>query len=267
MLSSGQHSLQTRAYVKATDGTKFYSDTYYYTFAKQGNVPPSFLMAAKFDNTQPLQLEGENLKISSKQFNEVSFNWSLYDYLSRKFTVNFEYDGELLSKNVFTLNGTINEFSFRPLTYGDNKVLRIYALDEDENIAFEHIINFDIIGSETGIKETVDGLLLKLSAVGRRNTDEDKDVWQCIGNDMNVYRADFHNFEWNAQQGWDDKTESLVISNGAYVDFNIQPMISHWEANGGTFEIDLETFDIEDEDAVICECMNRPPPLPSLPFY
>lgn len=257
MLSSGQHSLQTRAYVKANDGTKFYSDTYYYTFAKQGNVPPSFLMAAKFDNTQPLQLEGENLKISSKQFNEVSFNWSLYDYLSRKFTVNFEYDGELLSKNVFTLNGTINEFSFRPLTYGDNKVLRIYALDEDENIAFEHIINFDIIGSETGIKETVDGLLLKLSAVGRRNTDEDKDVWQCIGNDMNVYRADFHNFEWNAQQGWDDKTESLVISNGAYVDFNIQPMISHWEANGGTFEIDLETFDIEDEDAVICECMNH----------
>jgi hypothetical protein len=255
--SNGQHSLQTRAYVKANDGTRFYSDMYYYTFAKQGEVAPSFLMYAKFDNTQALQAEGENLKISSKQFEEISFDWSLYDYLSRKLTVNFEYNGDILSKTVFTLNGTINEFSFRPLNYGDDNVLRIYSLDDDNNVVFEHFIEFDIAGSETGIKETVDGLLLKLSAVGRRNTDEDKDVWTCIGNDMNVYRADFHNFEWNAQQGWDDKTESLVISNGAYVDFNIQPMINHWESNGGTFEIDLETFDIEDEDAVICECMNH----------
>ena len=257
MLESGQHTLQTRAYVKANDGTKFYSDMYYYTFAKQGDVTPSFLMSAKFDNTQELQGEGENLKISANQFEEISFDWSLYDYSSRRFVVNFEYNGEILSKTVFTLNGTINEFSFRPLNYGDDNVLRIYALDDDKNTIFEHEIEFDIAGSETGIKETVDGLLLKLSAVGRRNTDEDKDIWTCIGNDMNVYRADFHNFEWNAQQGWDDKTESLVISNGAYVDFNIQPMISHWESNGGTFEIDLETFDIEDEDAVICECMNH----------
>ena len=264
--TSGQHSLQTRAYVKANDGTKFYSDMYYYTFAKQGEATPSFLMSAKFDNTQPLELEGEHLKISAKQFDEVSFNWSLYDYLSRRFVVNFEYgeygpsgfeNGEILSKNEFTLNGTINEFSFRPLNYGSNKVLKIYALGENNEIIFEHIIDFDVTGSENGIKETVEGILLKLSAVGRRNTDENKDEWSCIGSDMNVYKAFFHNFEWNSQQGWDEKTESLVISNGAYVDFNIQPMISHWESNGGTFEIDLETFDIEDENAVICECMNR----------
>lgn len=257
MLNSGQHTLQTRAYVKANDGTKFYSDMYYYSFAKEGEVAPSFLMSVKFDNTQQLALDGETLKITSKQFQEIAFDWSLYDYLTRKFVVNFEYDGEILSKTQFTLNGTINEFSFRPLNYGDDKVLRIFALDENEEIAFENVIYFNISGSDTGIKETVDGLLLKLSAVGRRNTDEDKDVWQCIGNDMAVYRADFHNFEWNAQQGWNEDYEALIISNGAYVDFNIQPMIRHWETNGGTFEIDLETFDIEDENAVICECMNH----------
>ena len=256
-LTSGQHTLQTRAYVKASDGSKFYSDTYYYVFAKQGSLTPTFLMEKKFNNTQPLQQEGENLNVLISQFEEFSFDWSLYDSLSRKFTVNFEFDGELLSKTIFNINETINEFSFRPLSYGDDKVLRIYAVNDSQEILFEHIINFDIKGSDMGVKETVDGLLLKLSAVGRRNTDEDKDVWTCVGTDMNMYRADFHNFEWTTQQGWNEETESLVISDGAYVDFNIRPMINDWKNNGGTFEIELETFDIEDENSIICECMTH----------
>ena len=256
-LTSGQHTLQTRAYVKASDGSKFYSDTYYYVFAKQGSLTPTFLMEKKFSNTQPLQEAGENLTILVNQFEEFSFDWSLYDSASRKFTVNFEFDGEVLSRTSFTMNETINEFSFRPLNYGDGKILRIYALNKDQEILFEHIINFNIKGNDMGVKETVDGLLLKLSAVGRRNTDDNKDVWECVGSDMNMYRAEFHNFEWTSQQGWDEETESLVISNGAYVDFNIQPMYNDWKYNGGTFEIELETFDIEDENSVICECMTH----------
>lgn len=256
-LSAGQHSLQFRAYVKAHDGTKFYSDTFYFTFAKDGVATPSFLMAIKLDNTQELVTEGNSLKINTDQFEQISFNWSIYDYLSRKLIVNFEYDGDILSKTLFTLNGTINEFNFRPFNYGENKVLRIYSIDDEGNTVFENIISFDINGNDSGLKETVDGLLLKLTANGRRNTDENKDIWSCIGNDQNEYRATFHNFAWNAQQGWNDEDEALVISNGAYVDFNIKPMVSQWDINGGTFEIDLETFDIENEDALICECQSH----------
>lgn len=256
-LAIGQHSLQFRAYVKAHDGTKFYSDTYYFTFAKEGNATPSFLMSIKLDNTQQLVTEGNILKINTEQFEQVSFNWSLYDYLSRKLVVNFEYDGEILSKSLFTLNGTINEFNFRPFNYGDNKILRVFSKDDEDNTVFEYVMSFNVNGNDSGLKETVDGLLLKLTANGRRNTDEDKDVWECKGIDQEIYSATFHNFAWNAQQGWNDEEEALVISNGAYVDFNIKPMVNQWDENGGTFEVDLETFDIEDEDALICECQSH----------
>ena len=263
-LEIGQHSLQVRAYVRAKDGTKFYSQIHYYTFAKEGNTTPSFLMSIKLDNTQDIAVDGNLLTINSGQFEQISFDWSMYDYLSRKLVVNFEYDGNIISKNVFTLNGTISEFSFRPFNYGDDKYLRIFSVDEDNNIVFEHNIVFNVAGNDSGLKETVDGLLLKLTSNGRRNTDEDKDVWSCVGNDQNVYSANFHNFAWNAQQGWNPEYEALVVSDQAYVDFNIRPMMTNnginnagWEENGGTFEIDLETFDIEDENAVICECKSN----------
>lgn len=253
-LAHGQHTLQTRAYVKANDGTKFYSNIYYYSFAVAGEASPSFLVSILLENDQEVAIDGNNLVINTTQFSQLSFNWSLYDNLNRRLVVIFEYDGSVLQKSVFTSNGSVSEFSFRPLTDGKNKELRVYALDENENTVFENIIAFNVDGTSGGIKETVDGLLLKLTSIGRRNTDEDKSVWSCVGNDGNEYYATFNNFSWNAQQGWNPEYEALVISDDAYVDFNIQPMINHWEVNGGTFEVDLETFDIEDDDAVICEC-------------
>ena len=256
-LGPGQHSLQTRAYVKAADGTKFYSDSYYFTFAKSGDEGVSFLMRAELDNTQEIALEGHNLKMNVDQFKQVSFEWSIYDYYERRLTVNFEYDGALVSNAVVDKNGDIKTFSFRPMDDGEGKTLRIYAVDDNNVLLFKDEIEFDVNEASSGIKETTDGLLLKLQSVGRRNSDLDKDVWSCMGTDSNEYHANFHNFAWNTQQGWDDETESLVISNDAYVDFNIQPMINHWETNGGTIEMDLETFDINDDNALICECINE----------
>lgn len=256
-LPIGQHTFQTRAYVTEKYGTRFYSDSYYYSFAKIGDTTPSFLMFVKFDNTKPITLSGENLLINAKQYEQFSFDWSIYDHKSRRLKVCFEYDGSLVSKTSVT-NGSINEFSFRPFNYGDGKILRVYSIDEEHNTTiFENTILLNISGDDSGLKETVDNLLLKLTAQGRRNTDENKDVWECVGNDLATYRATFNNFAWNSQQGWNEEDEALVISDDAYVDFNIQPMINHWEENGGTFEIDLETFDIEDENAVICECKNE----------
>ena len=256
-LPIGQHTFQTRAYVTEKYGTRFYSDSYYYSFAKIGDTTPSFLMFVKFDNTKPITLSGENLLINAKQYEQFSFDWSIYDHKSRRLKVCFEYDGSLVSKTSVT-NGLINEFSFRPFNYGDGKILRVYSIDEEHNTTiFENTILLNISGDDSGLKETVDNLLLKLTAQGRRNTDENKDVWECVGNDLSTYRATFNNFAWNSQQGWNEEDEALVISDDAYVDFNIQPMINHWEENGGTFEIDLETFDIEDENAVICECKNN----------
>lgn len=257
-LSEGQHTLQVRAYVKSNDGTKFYTPNHYYTFAKAGQADPSFLMYTQLDNTVDVFEHGDPLVIPTQQFTQISFDWSIYDYLQRKLTVCFEYEGELVSSVVVDENGSLNTFSYRPMDYGEGKTLRVYAEGEESGTTiFEHEITLDVEEAIGGVKETTDGMLLKLQATGRRNDDDNKDKWECIGSDGKLYYATFNGFAWNSQQGWNEETESLVISNGATVDFNIQPMLTDWVTQGGTVEVDLETFDIENEDAVICECANN----------
>lgn len=254
-LEIGKHTLQTRAYILASDGSRFYSNMYYYAFCKEGNTTPSFLIKKILSNAQSIIAEGEALTINLEQFEEFSMEWSLYDYRERKLTVNFEYDGNIILKPVFDTNGKINEFSFKPLSFGNGKILRIFAVDDNKETIFEDQIIFNVKESASGVKETTEGLLLKLSAVGKRNTDIDYNKWECSGSNNTIYYATFNNFNWNKQQGWNEDYEALVISDNAYVDFNIQPMLKNWATNGGgTFEIDLETFDIDDDNAVICEC-------------
>jgi len=265
-LEPGLHTLQTYAYVRANDGTIFKSNIYYYTFAVDGNVAPSFLMSLVLPNTQLIALNGAALTVYTKQFEQIHFDWSMYDYRERKLVVNFEFAGDVITKTVVDKNGEINTFMFRPMDYGYAKPLIVYALDDEDNRLFEYTVYFDVEETDMGIRETTDGLLLKLQSQGRRNTDLNRDNWSCIGNDGNEYKATFNNFTWSEQCGWDSNTESLVISNGATVGFNIQPMINEWERNGGTIEIDLETFDIEDDNAVICECFNSIPEKPSAYF-
>lgn len=255
-LSLGQHTLQVRAYVRASDGTLFYTPSYFYTFAKAGDADISFLMRLVNEDGKNLVDVGENLNITLYQFEQIMFDWSIYSYLPKRLVVNFEYDGNIVSRVVVNGNEAISTFNYRPMEDGADKKLKIYALGEEDEKLFEYVIDVDVLETTSGIKETVNGLLLKLQAAGRRNTDADKDVWECVGTDGNTYRAEFSGFTWNSQQGWDEDTESLVISNGAVVNFNIQPMLYNWASQGGTVEMDLETFDIENEDAVICECSN-----------
>lgn len=254
-LTDGQHTLQIRAYVLSDGTSKFYTPLHFYTFAKAGDARPSFLMYKEFPNTTGIVTGNGIPKITAAQFEQIMFDWSIYDYSGRNLEVRFEWNGTVVSKGKYT-NGSINSFNYRPMDPGKGK-LSIYALGEDSSKLFDEEIDIDVDETSTGIKETTSQLLLKLQSNGRRNSDSDRDVWSCIGSDGNEYKAEFSGFSWNSQQGWDENTESLVIANGAVVSFNIQPMVNNWAKQGGTFEIDLETFDIDDDNAVICECANK----------
>lgn len=268
-LSSGQHTLQTRAYVRSSvDNTLFYTPSHFYTFAKEGEATPSFLMHMVLSNTTPMVGIGENLLVSLYQYEEINFDWSTYNCSGSKMTVKFEYDGQPVGSTVVDTNGIVNTFNYRPMNYGPEKVLKAYALDENGYAIFEHVIDVDVLQSPNGIEESTNRLLMKLQARGKRNSDDDRSIWSYVGDDGNEYFAEFNNFAWNSQQGWDEETESLVISHGATVDFyyrtnnggtfRLAPMYNNWARNGGggTIEMDIETFDIEDENAVICECKN-----------
>ena len=269
-LTPGQHSLQVRGYVRSSDNRPFYTPVHFYTFAKYGDAPTSFLIHRVSEDGTVLVREGEGLKMSLTQFEQIKFDWSTYDKRENiRLNVKFEYDGNVISTAVVNGNETINTFSYRPMDYGTGKTLSIYALTTEGDLIFNYDIDLDVAETSSGIKETTSQLIFKLNANGKRNSDDGKDVWEYRNSGGNTYFAKFSGFTWNSQNGWDEETESLVISNGATVsffykteasdeEFPVTPMSNNWATgNGGALELDFEVFDVDNEDAVILECKNN----------
>ena len=92
-LTDGQHTLQIRAYVLSDGTSKFYTPLHFYTFAKAGDARPSFLMYKEFPNTTGIVTGNGIPKITAAQFEQIMFDWSIYDYSGRNLEVRFEWNG------------------------------------------------------------------------------------------------------------------------------------------------------------------------------
>ena len=110
-LEAGQHTLQVRAYINANDGTTFYTPSHFFTFAKAGQAPTSFLMYHVSEDGTYVVGNGERLRISMSQFEQLKFDWSIYNYVPRIFLVKFEYDGKIVASSSINGNGYINTFN------------------------------------------------------------------------------------------------------------------------------------------------------------
>jgi len=115
------------------------------------------------------------------------------------------------------------EFTFKISV--ENEIVRSFHLIVEEN--------------NIGIKETTDGLILKLSAKNRNNSETTKDVWN-----YGEYSTTFNNIPWNSVCGWNNN--ALVLSNGASASINIAPFTNRVLQEGLTIEIEFETALIDD---------------------
>ncbi len=259
-LSPGVHTFQTRAYVLTASETKFYGENNFYMFAIAGGSNPCVLIHDVIEDGS-LVPAGENLKFSTTQFDIISFDWAYYDPQNRTLGVTFFYDGVQIG-TVYKSNGSaIETFTYRPVNNGIGD-LRIVINDDEGNVVYEYGVEVEVEESSTALSEATTGLILKLVAMGRSNDEIDynpqtsptgtRNIWTYTAENGAKYDTTFNGFSWNSQQGWYDN--ALVMSDGAYIDINIKPMMNDWTVNGGTIEIDIETFDVEDDDAVVCQC-------------
>lgn len=253
-LEPGLHSMQTRAYVLTASGEKFYSENYFYTFAVKGGDSPLVMMHKVMEDGSFVN-DMSNLVVAGQQFADISFDWAYYDPLNRRLGVTFDWNGNKISTIERSNGDGSQSFTYRPVESGTDNKLNITIYDKSGNKIFDFALGVDVDKSETSLSETTDGMILKLSAMGRNNSEGEADraSWEYLSpTDGKLYTTTFNNFSWNSLQGWNDN--ALVLSDGAYIDINIMPMAEDWAKNGGTVEIDIETFDVEDENAVICEC-------------
>lgn len=236
-LSLGTHSVQLRAYI-VSSGERFYSKTLYFDFLK-GRINKALLLRATLPSGTIAPLSG--LVFTTNQYEPTNIEFSTFDPLQRALAVNFLV-GEEDAGSIESNNEEIQIFSHTPVFYGEKIVSMTF-----EDITKSFVLNS--LKSLAAIEETTSELRMKLTASGRMNSDINKAIWSDRG-----FSSTFNNFSWNEQSGWNNG--ALVIAKGSTVSIDIKPFLPDMAVTGGTIEIDFETIDSENENALLCSCVD-----------
>lgn len=242
-LNQGKHSLQLRAYT-IVDGERFYSDTIYhdliiYTGADRD---PIIGVSAVIPSGNEIIIEGNLQLYGIQQYIPYSLVFSVYNP-SNVVSTDAVISVNGTPENILTThNNEKVEYSLRPLDYG----LKTLTVTAGSTV---YTIGLNIEKSSTSLEEIKDGLTLDLSAIGKSNSDANREEWV-----YGLYSSSFSGFYWNRANGW--VNNSLLLTNGASVDVNVSPLSPDPTISGRTLEFEFATSNVFDDDAVVCDLRN-----------
>ena len=249
----GKHSLQVRANMMAGD-QQFYSKLLYYEFVVTGGDLTTTLIQYEFPNTQPI-LVSSLPGLRGEQYVTQTIDWAYYssDPLKQSATVTWRlYTQSGQETTIATRNADVvhvetdkkpDPLQFMPTETGDYNLQALVNSQVIESYTISVILNTN------GILETTEGLIMKLSGLGRSNDEPSETLssWTDRG-----YSCTFTNMPFNGNAGYMDN--AVVFNNGATGVINCKPyseQIAVQSNNGNCVEIDFETFNVDDENAVV----------------
>ena len=265
IFSEGKHSLQARVYIAGSEiGTKFWSNTEYCEFVVEDKTntqtDPVYLLyhttssaGTVIKSTDPIKIETQQYKFISLDVTGIRLKGGripiVYDITSLNgFTQKLEHEINNLEVDHFVNSFDTTDTYTIDIKDGINEVSQLSAV-----VTVEALQSYGEVVAE----QCTNNLLYKYSATNRSNSETDKDVWrnsstQFKNNERYQPKVTLNNVLFNEKSGWDGK--SLVLSNGATVTFDIDLFEEFNTQLGGlTFEIDFETFNVFDDDAVIMD--------------
>lgn len=249
----GKHSLQVRANMMAGD-QQFYSKLLYYEFVITGGDLTTTIIQYEFPNTQSI-LVGSLPGLRGEQYVTQAINWAYYSSnpLLQTATVTWRLYTEggtettLATRNADVVHAETDKkpdpLQFMPTETGDYNLQALVQGNIIESYTISVILNTN------GILEATEGLVMKLSGLGRSN-DEPVDTltsWADRG-----YYCTFNNMPFNGNAGYVDN--AVVFNNGATGVINCKPYaeeVAVQSNNGNCVEIDFETFNVDDDTAVL----------------
>lgn len=243
-LNQGKHSLQLRAYT-IVDGEKFYSDTIYHDLIvyTSADREPIIGVSAIIPSGNDIIKEGNLQLYGIQQYIPYILEFSVYNPSGVVSTdAVIAIDGKVES-TLTTHNSEVIRYSLRPLDYG----LKSLTITAGSTV---YTIGLNIEKSSTSLEEIKNGLMLDLSAIGKSNSDANREEWV-----YGLYSATFSGFYWNRANGW--VNNRLLITGGAAVDVNIAPFTPDPTITGRTLEFEFATRNVLDDDAVICDLRNE----------
>ena len=269
----GMHTIQMFFFI--LDGQEqIKSKTLYYDFilTQRGMNHESYIL---FDRefTEGTIIDNDTvLTIEAEQYSSFQVKYAVYDTSGSGTNEDgsINVDIKLKDKNnsnpetnvVFNttaevFSGETSIFEYKADVAGEFSLIITNTNGEKNN---SKTIDVTIIKSD--IEIVVPGnRMLYLDAKKRSNSEpaETREIWKYEynnGSRIVEYQAQFNNVLWNLLNGWHDNC--LVLNNGATVTipfnfFELQNQDGQGRGNGITFEIDFETENVQDDDAIIME--------------
>lgn len=257
-LSDGRHNITIYASITFDNGSTYYfSDLYSRDFiiysgtlhdsilVSEADIPSEYLSIKDTDTARtdcyPLQIYG------AEQYVQYKLVLGARNDIGRT-TVNVKLDDTLVQSGLEIEANKEVEIYIPLETYGD-KIIHIISTD---GISYD--IPIHIVKSSINIDEThPENVEFFFSADGMSNDSATKDTW-TYNNPLiygsSTYTASFNGqWNWNSTSGWVDN--GLAVNTDSSVSFDYQPFANM--PNGKTFEIELETRNVNDDNTVICD--------------
>ena len=244
-LGVGRHTLQIRAF-SIVNSERFYTDVLYRDFIvtdDNTSNEPIIGVALTIPSSVGIITPVENI-ITPKIYDMEQY--IPYDIRIASYAPS-NTEGTKINVSINDQDkGTITSYNESETKYtrisdtSGNKSLKLTAGNT------EYVIPMIVAEASMNIAAITNGLEFVLSAVGRNNSEDNKDQWN-----YGSYTGTFEGFRWDESSGWNNNR--LVMPAGTSFSINYAPLSEEPVATGKTIELEFSTTNVKDDNAVICD--------------
>ena len=241
-MGHGTHSVQLVVELELADEAVIKSNSIYFGIGirEVGNTSPVF--ASRFDYADGTVIESGNVPyIQTRQFDNYTLIYTVYNPRETPTQVDVYVGSRLAS-------------SSKVAFVTQNLVLRAenYGAEEGRLVCGRSEYPFRILAekSDLNISEPTDGMVLKLSAQGRSNSDVNREEWSYNG-----IQTVFEGFKWGGD-GWTG--ESLRMNDRAHATVQYRPLQQPDQnvTNAFAFVVKYRVSEVVDEEAELIRCVD-----------
>lgn len=241
-MGHGTHSVQLVVELELADEAVIKSNSIYFGIGirEVGNTSPVF--ASRFDYADGTVIESGNVPyIQTRQFDNYTLIYTVYNPRETPTQVDVYVGSRLAS-------------SSKVAFVTQNLVLRAenYGAEECRLVCGRSEYPFRILAekSDLNISEPTDGMVLKLSAQGRSNSDVNREEWSYNG-----IQTVFEGFKWGGD-GWTG--ESLRMNDRAHATVQYRPLQQPDQnvTNAFAFVVKYRVSEVVDEEAELIRCVD-----------
>lgn len=233
-LTAGRHTVQLVA-----ERNGLLSDSIYIDILKAGGDAPFF--GIKYTDKSGTILHADHLTptLNIGQYDELAFDYIAYDPAVTPASVEERHNGTAV--RTLSVPRSMQSYTNRFTAQGDIAVSFVCR-------GTVYDINVSVAESDLAIGEATQGLVLKLSAAGRSNEEENPALWTS-----GEVTTTFENVDWKSS-GWTGK--ALRLRGGAKAVIDYLPFESDVARDGFTIEMDFTISNVADRDADVITCID-----------